>query len=83
MSYENNSFKSSFKDLNKIGRDLSKLIFIDNSPENFKYNKENSLEIVTWEDDPYDKELDKILFHLINFAKQEFSDIRQMLNKMR
>jgi Dullard-like phosphatase family protein len=82
VSYEHTSFKSSFKDLKKIGRDLSKIIFIDNSPENFKYDKENGVEILTWKEDPYDNKLHKILSHLLSFAKQEFSDVRQIVEEL-
>ena len=39
------------KDLSKIGRDIKKVIIIDNLRENFKLQQENGIWIKTWYDD--------------------------------
>ncbi|KAJ5076644.1 ctd small phosphatase-like protein [Anaeramoeba ignava] len=48
------------KDLSLLGRDLKTTIIIDNSPMSYMWNKENSLPISTWINDPNDTELFKL-----------------------
>ena len=50
----------SVKKLNLIGRDLNKIIFVDNMKCNAKYNPKNLYLIPTWTDDIYDDELFKL-----------------------
>ena len=53
-----------YKDLSKLGRDLSKVIIVDNDAENFQFQPENGIYIKSWYDDPNDialKQLSKIL----------------------
>jgi TFIIF-interacting CTD phosphatase-like protein len=50
-------FTYDLKDLSKIGRDICKVIIIDNCAENFKQQPHNGLEIVTWENDMNDNQL--------------------------
>ena len=46
-----------FKKLDMIGRDLKKIIFVDNLKSNAKYNIKNLCHVSTWINDPYDTEL--------------------------
>lgn len=46
-----------FKDLSKLGRDLAKMLIVDNKPENFAFQPENGIEILSWYDDPSDNAL--------------------------
>ena len=47
------------KDLNLIGRDMSKTIILDNIAENYESTTpDNGLQIISWFDDLDDRELD-------------------------
>ena len=50
----------SVKKLNLIGRDLNKIIFVDNMKSNAKYNPKNLYLIPSWTDDIFDNELHKL-----------------------
>ena len=72
----NNDF---VKDLSRLGRDLSKVIIVDNMPQNFRLQKENGIFIKTfWGDDIYDT----ALFDLGNILEKialSFKDLRKGL----
>ena len=72
------------KDLSKLGRDLSKVIIIDNMPQNFKLQKENGIFIKSFNGD---NKKDSTLFDLIPILKKitenNENDVRVELNKMK
>jgi len=45
------------KDMAKLGRPLSDIIIIDNSPSSFLFQPENALPSISWYDDKSDREL--------------------------
>ncbi|XP_069588818.1 carboxy-terminal domain RNA polymerase II polypeptide A small phosphatase 1 [Ranitomeya imitator] len=45
------------KDLSRLGRDLNKLVIIDNSPASYIFHPENAVPVVSWFDDMSDTEL--------------------------
>ena len=71
------------KDISKLGRDLSKIIIIDNASDNFRLQTDNGIFINTWIDD----QTDTILFDLIPILKdivvKKVPDVRKALRKIR
>ncbi|EDO49427.1 predicted protein, partial [Nematostella vectensis] len=45
------------KDLSKLGRDLKKVLILDNSPASYSFHPENAIPVTSWFDDPNDCEL--------------------------
>ena len=69
------------KDLIKIGRELDKIIIVDNMPQNFKWQKENGIMIKSfWGENPNDNILSELEIILIIIAK-DGGDIRNGLIK--
>ena len=75
--------KEFIKDISKLGRDIKKIIIVDNISNNFKLNPENGIKIA-----PYFGELtenDTVLFELkkllIMISKSGFEDVRVAIKK--
>ena len=69
------------KDIKRIGRPLSKMIIVDNMPQNFRLQKENGISIKAfWGDDAYDNALISLKDILLKIA-DEFNDVRKGLIK--
>ena len=71
------------KDLSKLGRDLSKVIIIDNVAENFQLQPHNGIFIKSWYDDAQDSALNELLPILIQIAKKAVGDIRVALKELK
>ena len=75
--------KEFIKDISKIGRDIKKIIIVDNIANNFKLNPENGIQIAPFfgeysEKDNVLLELKKLL---INFYKSGFEDLREAIKQ--
>lgn len=74
------------KDLSKLGRDLSKVIIVDNMPQNFKLQKDNGIFIKTFYGEDADDtaliDLTDILMKLTNNSDNN-TDLRKELKKYR
>ena len=67
------------KDLSKLGRDLSKIIIVDNIPQNFRFQKENGIFIKAfWGEDKMDNAL-YYLGDILEKIAKDFEDVRQGL----
>ena len=72
------------KDLSKLGRDLSKVIIIDNMPQNYKLQKENGIFIKNfYGQDKNDSALLDLIPILKEVCKNEKNDVRNELKKMK
>lgn len=61
--------KSGFiKDLSRLGRDLAKVVIVDDTSNNFKLQKENAIKVNSWKGDPNDTELFEVKELLLKLA---------------
>ena len=59
-----------------LGRDLSKVMIIDNVAENFSLQDDNGIPIKNWYSDPQDQELYKMQPFLKSLASKKVADVR-------
>ena len=71
-----------FKDLMRLGRDMSKIIIIDNLKDNFKLQPNNGLFIKTWTSDINDNQLFDLEKILKDIALFEVDDVRPVIEKI-
>ena len=71
------------KDLSKLGRDLKKIIIIDNIAENYIFQPNNGLNILNFEGDENDNELQYLLADLLEVVSKPGKNILLELPKIR
>lgn len=69
------------KDLSRLGRDLSKVIIVDNSPASYIFHPENAVPVQSWFDDMSDTELYDLIPFFEGLSKEE--DVYTMLQNLR
>uniref|UniRef100_A0A3Q3KP94 Mitochondrial import inner membrane translocase subunit TIM50 n=1 Tax=Mastacembelus armatus TaxID=205130 RepID=A0A3Q3KP94_9TELE len=69
------------KDLSRLGRELSKVIIIDNSPASYIFHPENAVPVQSWFDDMTDTELLDLIPLFESLSKEE--DVFSMLQSLR
>ena len=70
------------KNLNKLGRDLRKVIIIDNNRNNYKNNLNNGILLKEWKGDIYDTELFNLLKILKDIVKLKIKDVRNIIEEI-
>ena len=76
-TFYNNAF---VKDLTRLGRPMTDVIIVDNSPIAFMFQPENAIPCTSWYDDMSDTELDKIATILERLAYEP--DVRKIIRKI-
>lgn len=69
------------KDLSRLGRELSQVIIIDNSPASYIFHPENAVPVQSWFDDLTDTELLDLIPLFEGLSKEE--DIYSLLQSLR
>lgn len=67
------------KDLSRLGRDLNKVIIIDNSPASYIFHPENAVPVASWFDDMSDTELLDLIPFFEGLSKVD--DIHEILQQ--
>ncbi|KAK9171033.1 RNA polymerase II CTD/NL1 interacting protein like phosphatase [Cryptosporidium meleagridis] len=71
-----------FKNLSRLGRNLNRVILVDNESYSSKIQYDNSIVLPIFKGDPYDNELDSIT-DLLKAAALQPGDIREYLKRFR
>ncbi|XP_071377494.1 carboxy-terminal domain RNA polymerase II polypeptide A small phosphatase 1 isoform X9 [Centroberyx affinis] len=69
------------KDLSRLGRDLNKVIIIDNSPASYVFHPDNAVPVASWFDDMADTELLDLIPFFERLSKVD--DIYDILKQQR
>uniref|UniRef100_A0A3Q1HYL1 Mitochondrial import inner membrane translocase subunit TIM50 n=1 Tax=Anabas testudineus TaxID=64144 RepID=A0A3Q1HYL1_ANATE len=69
------------KDLSRLGRELSKVIIIDNSPASYIFHPENAVPVQSWFDDMTDTELLDLIPLFEGLSKER--DVYSLLQSLR
>jgi Dullard-like phosphatase family protein len=70
------------KDLAKLGRDLKKVIIVDNYPDNYSLQPKNGINIIDFEGNKNDDILEYLKNDLIKLAKLNPDDVRYYLKEI-
>ncbi|XP_025039145.1 CTD small phosphatase-like protein isoform X2 [Pelodiscus sinensis] len=68
------------KDLSRLGRELSKVIIVDNSPASYIFHPENAVPVQSWFDDMMDTELLDLIPFFEGLSREE--EVYSMLHKL-
>ena len=71
------------KDLSLLGRDLSKVIMIDNFSENYKLQQDNGLPINSWIGDTNDTSLRDLIPIMNYIVENNINDVRSVVKKVK
>jgi len=67
------------KDLSQLGRKMSEIMIIDNSPQSYRFQPCNAIPCTSWFDDPRDTELPDLL-PVLNTTLKDCKDVRDILD---
>uniref|UniRef100_A0A674N8W2 Mitochondrial import inner membrane translocase subunit TIM50 n=1 Tax=Takifugu rubripes TaxID=31033 RepID=A0A674N8W2_TAKRU len=71
------------KDLSRLGRELERVIIVDNSPASYIFHPENAVPVQSWFDDMTDTELLDLIPLLEGLSKEEdvYSQLQSLRNR--
>jgi len=77
-------FKGSYvKDMGRMGRELNKIMILDNSPHSYAFNPENAIPCESWFNDYEDTELRELTGIFEQLADPAVDDVMVALEKMK
>ncbi|XP_048193320.1 LOW QUALITY PROTEIN: CTD small phosphatase-like protein, partial [Perognathus longimembris pacificus] len=68
------------KDLSRLGRELSQVIIVDNSPASYAFHPENAVPVQSWFDDMADTELLDLIPFFEGLSQED--DVYPVLHKL-
>ena len=68
------------KDLSRIGRNLNKVIILDDTSSNFRYQRDNGIRVKAWRGEPNDTELVSLKEMLLNLVRSNTEDVKTNLS---
>lgn len=68
------------KDLTRLGRPMTDVIIVDNSPVAFMFQPENAIPCISWYDDMSDTQLDRIATLLEKMVYED--DVRKVVKRV-
>ena len=83
MSSRYSEILFTIQDLSKLGRNLAKVIIVDNIAENFKLQPNNGLFIKTWNEEMKDTQLNDFAKILRDIKILNVTDVRGVIKKIR
>jgi RNA polymerase II subunit A small phosphatase-like protein len=66
--------------MSRLGRQMTDIIIVDNSPVAYMLQPENAMPIISWYDDPSDRQLQRIGTLLEQLAYE--ADVRKIIRKI-
>ncbi|XP_054167979.1 carboxy-terminal domain RNA polymerase II polypeptide A small phosphatase 1-like [Oppia nitens] len=72
------------KDLGRLGRDLNKVVIVDNSPASYIFHPDNAVPVASWFDDMTDSELSDLIpfFDKLSKVENVYSVLRNANNSL-
>jgi Dullard-like phosphatase family protein len=80
--YRQHTLNSQIKDLATLGRDINKVIIIDNFSKSFEKQPDNGVEISAWLGDAKDRELYRLVKPLASLPYCKIKNLKQYLIKL-
>ena len=81
--YKQHTINESIKDLEMLGRDINKVILIDNCWKCFEKQPDNAIEISSWVGDPNDTKLFNLAKSLASLPYCKIKSLKQSLMKLK
>uniref|UniRef100_A0A6B2LCW0 FCP1 homology domain-containing protein n=1 Tax=Arcella intermedia TaxID=1963864 RepID=A0A6B2LCW0_9EUKA len=76
-------FKGAYvKDMGRMGRDITQIMIVDNSPHSYLFNRENAIPCETWYNDQNDTELLEMIPLLEQLASPDVTDVKKTLREL-